>query len=157
MSATGDHDIYYNKDSAGTPPSAIFEDSDQFCSTYSKEGFCKQYKTFIEKVNTSSTFRTWLKENFRNMCRLNEPPTEEERGSQFGVDQPQDTYDSDDNKDYQDSARGDVTLVRFDKESMVVNHNSQEERPKNIRQTDLFPSSQLYVATYVAASKIHHG
>jgi hypothetical protein len=39
----------------------------------------------------------------------------------------------------------------------IEGHNSQEEQPKNIRHTDIFSSTQIYVATYVAATKIHHG
>jgi hypothetical protein len=69
-SAKGDHaaqlfrDIYFNKYPVLTPPSVVYKDKDHPYSTYSKEGFYKQYKAFIEKVNTFCTFGTGLKEAF---------------------------------------------------------------------------------------------
>lgn len=141
-SATGDHaaqlfrDIYFNKYPVGTPPSVVFEDPDRPYSKYSKEGFYKQYKSSIEKVNTFRTFGTGLKETFRAKCRLNNLPTEEERGAVFGTDQLSDVYNSEEDEDYNDtgSQGEDITLAGFEVESLLGNLEIEDKKkPKKAR------------------------
>jgi hypothetical protein len=74
-------DIYFGKYPDGTKVSEVYEDEERPYRRYNRDGFYRQYKKFLEKVETYKTFGTGLSETFRHKVKLNKPPGPEEKST----------------------------------------------------------------------------